>query len=133
MPYQEMSIDEKRHMAHLYLNTHMIVLTCTTPYGQDYKKRIRNPIEGDFVVEMSTLHRLVHRPFPGDEELWDGQFTKFIKVDKECIMQEDDEYGSFYSWYEETYYVCEHPNGEEYRWHNCDLWVAPIDKRLVKL
>lgn len=126
MLYQEFSIDEKRCMAHLLLNMRSALLCAHgTPLGKDMWERHTNPIAGDFVVEMSTLYRLVHNPQAGDKDKWDGQFVKFLRTDREWIRWTDGPGG-----YWETYWVCRKPDGFLFRWHNAEVVVAPIDQKL---
>ena len=118
LTYEPMSLAEKRRLG--FLVSDMIRLSfgaSNVPWGQRWYDRHRNPQRGDYVIESSTLTRLLMHPRDGDEALWDGQFTRYLGPwESDGLID----------------YLCVHPDGSTYLWTNADLLAVPISGRLIE-
>lgn len=129
MPYEPMTPAEKEHLGWMALALRNALLVGDqAPVVAAMWKRHQNPEPGDWVIETTTLYRLVRYPerLTDDERrsLWDGQFSRFLRSEIRTHGEGDDEWS-------EQVWICENPDGTEYAWTNADLAAVPLDAPLA--
>lgn len=131
MPYEPLSRGEKERLARVMLDLRSAMCVGNpAPIVAAMWRRHTSPEPGDWVMETSTIHGLLHPQYDRWTEqhkdaLWDGQFTRFLRTEVRTHVseEEDDEWS-------ETVYVCENPDGTEYTWSNAELVVAPLERSI---
>lgn len=130
MPYEPLTVAEKMRLARVMIELRRaLIVGNPAPIVSDMWRRHKAPQPGDWVMETSTIHRLLRPDFPYSDDdrkaLWDGQFTRFVRSEMRHHPEED---GGVWS---EQVYICENPDGTEYAWTNAELAVVPLEQSLA--
>lgn len=146
MSYEPIPLEVKRMLANLTLAWREALLVGgRAPIVEQAWERSEHPQPGDWVVETSTLYTLTRYPDRRPVDLWDGQFTRYLRSERRWFTGREDaekEHDGSYTldepperedWWvtSDTYWICENPDGTEYAWSNASLMTVPLDGALV--
>lgn len=122
--YDPMSREEKRRLIRVHLDLQAAVhVGNPVPIVEAMCRRMKDPQPGDWIVEMTTMSRLLHHDPHLQDDRWDGQVTRYLRSEMRTTVTGDEP--DSYDFTEEVH-VCENPDGTEFVWENATLYVIPI-------